>query len=124
MTTSDPGCRSDPSGPSITHPGHPIVDDKTAVLIDQATIELTLLRSPAALGDSLADLHAMVSLLAQRATDSAGFWRAMAAGLAAFFLLSSQAMPNYWFLVAVIAIFSSQPLWSSEGGRGERAMPS
>jgi hypothetical protein len=64
MTTS-PGCRSDPSGTSITHPGHPLVDDKTAVLIDQATVELTLLRSPAALGDSLADLHAMVSLLAQ-----------------------------------------------------------
>jgi uncharacterized membrane protein len=56
----------------------------------------------------------MASLLARRATNSAGFWRAMAAGLAAFFLLSSQAMPNYWFLVAVIAVFSSQPLWLSE----------
>jgi hypothetical protein len=66
----------------------------------------------------------LVSLLARRATDSAGFWRAMAAGLAVFFLFSSQAMPNYWFLVAVIAVFSSQPLWTSEGGRGQSATPS
>ena len=32
----------------------------------------------------------------------------MAAGLAVFFLLSSQAMPNYWYLVAVVAVFGSQ----------------
>jgi hypothetical protein len=48
-----------------------------------------------------------VTLLARGSTDSAAFWRTLAAGLAAFFLLSSQAMPNYWFLVAVIAAFGS-----------------
>ena len=51
---------------------------------------------------------ALVSLLTRRAAGAGGFWRAMAAGLAAFFLLSSQAMPNYWFLVAVVAAFGSQ----------------
>jgi hypothetical protein len=51
---------------------------------------------------------ALVAVLARRTTESAGFWRAMAAGLAAFFLLSSQAMPNYWYLVAVVAVFGSQ----------------
>jgi uncharacterized membrane protein len=56
----------------------------------------------------------LVSVLARRATDSAGFWRAMAAGLAVFFLFSSQAMPNYWFLVAVIAVLGSQPRSPSE----------
>jgi hypothetical protein len=54
----------------------------------------------------------LVSLLARRAAGPAGpggLLRAMAAGLAAFFLLSSQAMPNYWFLVAVVAALGSQP---------------
>jgi hypothetical protein len=51
---------------------------------------------------------ALVAMLARRAPDSAGFWRAMAAALAAFFMLSSQAMPNYWYLVAVVAVFGSQ----------------
>jgi hypothetical protein len=46
-------------------------------------------------------------LMARRATDGAGFWRACAAGLTAFFLLSSQAMPNYWYLIAVVAIVSA-----------------
>jgi hypothetical protein len=49
----------------ITHPDHPLVDDQSAVVLEDATVELTLLRSPMALGDGLADLHAMVSLLAQ-----------------------------------------------------------
>ena len=65
MTTLDPDCPCGPFGPSITHPAHPLVDDNTAVLIDEAAVELTMLRSPAGLGDGLADLHAMVSLLAQ-----------------------------------------------------------
>jgi hypothetical protein len=50
----------------------------------------------------------LVSLLARRADGQARFWRALAAGLAAFFLLSSQAMPNYWYLVAVVGVFGSQ----------------
>ena len=50
----------------------------------------------------------LTSLLARRAAGPGGLWRAMAAGLAAFLLLSSQAMPNYWFLVAVVAVFGSQ----------------
>ena len=50
---------------------------------------------------------ALASLLTRRAAGAAGFWRAMAAGLAAFLLLSSQAMPNYWFLVAVVAVMGA-----------------
>lgn len=50
---------------ALTHPDHPLVDDHTAAVVEEATVELTLLRSPMALGDCLADLHAMVSLLAQ-----------------------------------------------------------
>ncbi len=48
-----------------THPAHPLVDDASAAVLDEAVVELTLLRSPMSLGDGLADLHAMVSLLAQ-----------------------------------------------------------
>jgi hypothetical protein len=55
--------------PIFTHPGHPLVDDNSAVLIDQATVELTPLRSPTALGDGPAHLNAMVSLLAQLRLD-------------------------------------------------------
>ncbi len=49
----------------ITHPDRPLVDDHRAAVLQDATVELTLLRSPASLGDGLADLHAMGSLLAQ-----------------------------------------------------------
>lgn len=49
----------------ITHPDRPLVDDQSAAVLQDATVELTLLRSPASLGDGLADLHAMASLLAQ-----------------------------------------------------------
>ncbi len=49
----------------ITHPDRPLVDDHSAAVLQDAIVELTLLRSPAALGDALADLHAMASLLAQ-----------------------------------------------------------
>ena len=62
----------DPDGPwaftdprTITHPRHALVDDASAALLDEAAVELTSLRSPMQLGDCLADLHAMVSLLAQ-----------------------------------------------------------
>ncbi len=50
---------------SITHADRPLVDDHSAAVLQDAIVELTLLRSPAALGDGLADLHAMASLLAQ-----------------------------------------------------------
>lgn len=49
----------------ITHPDHPVVEDDSAVVIEEAIVELTLKRTPMALGDGLAELHAMVSLLAQ-----------------------------------------------------------
>lgn len=50
---------------TITHPGHAVIDDHSAAVVEEAAVELTLLRSPMQLGDCLADLHAMVSLLAQ-----------------------------------------------------------
>lgn len=50
---------------TITHPGHALIDDYSATVLDEAAVELTLLRSPMQLGDCLADLHALVSLLAQ-----------------------------------------------------------
>ena len=43
-------------------------------------------------------------VMARRAQSAAGFWLATAAGLTAFFLLSSQAMPNYWYLIAALTI--------------------
>ncbi len=46
-------------------PGHPLAGDQSAAVHQDATVELTLLRSPMALGDRLAEHHAMVSLLAQ-----------------------------------------------------------
>jgi hypothetical protein len=62
----------DPDGPwafddpwTVTHPDRPLVDDATAAVLAEATVELTLSRSPGLLGDGLADLHAMTSLLAQ-----------------------------------------------------------
>ena len=48
-----------------SYPGHAVIDDDSAVILDGAAVELTLLRSPMHLGDCLADLHALVSLLAQ-----------------------------------------------------------
>lgn len=50
---------------TITHPRHAVIDDYSAAVLEDAAVELTLLRSPMQLGDCLADLHAMVSLLAQ-----------------------------------------------------------
>jgi hypothetical protein len=62
----------DPDGPwafddpwTTTHPDHPLIDDATAAVLEEATVELTLLRSPGLLGDGLADLHALTSLRAQ-----------------------------------------------------------
>ena len=50
---------------TITHPDHALVDDYSAAVLDEATVELTVLRCPMQLGDCLADLHALASLLAQ-----------------------------------------------------------
>jgi hypothetical protein len=66
MTDQNPDSSWDPYDEFIfTHPDHPVVNDETAVVLEDATVELTLLRSPMALGDGLADLHALVSLLGQ-----------------------------------------------------------
>lgn len=63
---TDDSDRSWPRDPwTATHPGHPVTDDASAVILDDAVVRLTLLRSPLSLGDALAELHAMVSLLAQ-----------------------------------------------------------
>ena len=65
MTSADPDGPWATDEPWTIHPGHPLVDDASAVVLEEAIVELTLLRSPMSLGDGLADLHAMVSLLAQ-----------------------------------------------------------
>jgi hypothetical protein len=66
MTPQNPDNSWDPDDEfNITHPDHPVINDLTAVVLEKATVELTLLRSPMALGDGLADLHVMVSLLGQ-----------------------------------------------------------
>ena len=54
-----------PDPEAVTHRDHPVVDDNSATVADEAIVELTLLRSPMRLGDALADLHAVVSLSAQ-----------------------------------------------------------
>lgn len=50
---------------AITHRAHAHIDDDSAVIVKDAIVELTLARTPMALGDALAELHTMVSLLAQ-----------------------------------------------------------
>lgn len=61
--SDDPWAHDDPR--TITHPGRAVIDDDTAALLDEAVVELTLLRSPMRIGDCLADLHALASLRAQ-----------------------------------------------------------
>lgn len=66
MTRHDRNASTDAEKPwALAHPDHPLIDDHTAAVVEEAAVELTLLRSPMALGDCLADLHAIVSLLAQ-----------------------------------------------------------
>lgn len=50
---------------TTTHPDHPVMDDTSAAVLDDAVLRLTLLRSPLSFGDALAALHAKVSLLAE-----------------------------------------------------------
>lgn len=60
--TADAVACCDPRRP---HPDCAVVDDASAAVLDEATVALTLLRSPMRLGDRLAELHALVSLHAQ-----------------------------------------------------------
>lgn len=46
-------------------PAGPVTDEHSAALVEEATVTLTLLRSPMRLGDRLAELHATASLLAE-----------------------------------------------------------
>lgn len=50
---------------TIRHAMRPVVDAYSEAVVDEATVTLTLLRSPLQLGDRLAELHALVSLAAQ-----------------------------------------------------------
>ena len=51
--------------PRRAPPRGAVIDDHSAAVLEEATVTLTLLRSPMCLGDHLAELHATVSLLAQ-----------------------------------------------------------
>lgn len=51
--------------PRRLHPSRALTDDDTAAVLDDAAVALTLLRCPMRLGDRLAELHALASLLAQ-----------------------------------------------------------
>ena len=50
---------------TTTHPEHPVIDDVSAEVLNDAVTPLTLLRSPLSLYNALADLHAMASSLAE-----------------------------------------------------------
>jgi hypothetical protein len=54
--------------PRRPHPDHPIVDDDSATVVDEAVRSLTMLRSPLEDGDAGARLHALASLIAQAET--------------------------------------------------------
>lgn len=63
VTDADNGRRF--NDPRRAHPRHAVVDEASAAVLDEATVTLTLLRTPMRLGDHLAELHALVSLRAQ-----------------------------------------------------------
>lgn len=50
---------------TTTHPDHPVINEETAVVVDDAVRELAVVRSPLASTDALAVLHALVSVQAQ-----------------------------------------------------------
>ena len=58
----DSGAHCDPRR---LHPRRAVIDDVTEVVLEEATVSLTLLRSPMRLGDALAELHATASLAEQ-----------------------------------------------------------
>ena len=78
---------------------------------DSANIAGVMVRShlqwipPAWLGVGIS--LTLISLMARRASGVSGFYRALAVGLGSFFMFASQAMPNYWYLVAVTAALGS-----------------
>ncbi|HMK96238.1 MAG TPA: hypothetical protein VK425_01765 [Acidimicrobiales bacterium] len=51
--------------PRRRYPPHPVVDDCSAAVLDDAVLSLSLLRCPMLVGDALAELHALMSLAAQ-----------------------------------------------------------
>lgn len=59
------GHRRAPGSARRGHPGCPVVDDDSAVVVAGAAEQLTILRSPTWSGDALAHLHVLVSLRAQ-----------------------------------------------------------
>ena len=61
--TNGPWAFKDPW--TITYPRHAVIDDHSAAVLEDAAVELTLLRSPMRLGDRLAELHAVSSLRGQ-----------------------------------------------------------
>lgn len=48
--------------PRRLYPDHPVIDEDSAAVLEEALEALTLLRSPMFGGDACAELHAMVSL--------------------------------------------------------------
>jgi hypothetical protein len=50
---------------SRIYAARPVVDECSAAVAEEAVVELTLLRTPMYLGDGLAGLHAVESLMAQ-----------------------------------------------------------
>ena len=51
--------------PRQPHPDHPVVDDDSATVVNEAVHSLTMLRGPLDEGDAGARLHAIASLIAQ-----------------------------------------------------------
>lgn len=47
------------------HPDHPVLDEESAAVLEEALHSLTMLRSPTSEGDAGARLHALASLMAQ-----------------------------------------------------------
>jgi len=53
------------SDPWQPHPDHPVVDEESEAVAEEAVHSLTMLRSPTSEGDAGARLHALASLIAQ-----------------------------------------------------------
>ncbi len=65
MRTDDDSGRWAPEDPWRPPPRHAFTDDASTAVVEEAAVALTLLRSPMQLGDRLAELHALASLLAE-----------------------------------------------------------
>ncbi|MGP8209644.1 MAG: hypothetical protein ACLQVK_26870 [Acidimicrobiales bacterium] len=53
-----------PADPRRRYPSHPVVDECSAAVLDDAVLSLSLLRCPMLVGDAAAELHALMSLAA------------------------------------------------------------